>query len=47
MSVETQQIPDISATPAWQALARHHDQIGDKHIRELFDEDPARAPSWR
>src|SRR6478736_10264854 len=43
MSVETQQIPDISATPAWQALVRHHDQIGDKHIRELFDEDPARG----
>ncbi|MDX1885125.1 glucose-6-phosphate isomerase [Mycolicibacterium sp. 120270] len=43
MSVETQQIPDISATPAWQALARHHDQIRDKHLRELFDEDPARG----
>src|SRR6201991_300814 len=43
MSVEMQQIPDISATPAWQALVRHHDQIRDKHIRELFDEDPARG----
>src|SRR6478736_4756329 len=43
MSVETQQIPDISATPAWQALVRHHDQIRDKHIRELFDEDPGRG----
>src|ERR1700754_3701524 len=43
MSVEMQQIPDISASPAWQALARHHDQIRDKHIRELFDEDPARG----
>ena len=39
----TQQIPDISATPAWQALARNHDQIRDKHIRELFDEDPGRG----
>ena len=43
MSVQTQQIPDISATPAWQALARHHDQIRDKSIRELFDEDPGRG----
>ena len=40
---ETEQIPDISAIPAWQALPRHHDQIRDKHIRELFDEDPARG----
>jgi glucose-6-phosphate isomerase len=43
MTAETQHIPDISATPAWQALARHHDQIRDKHIRELFDEDPGRG----
>src|ERR1700754_861791 len=43
MSVEMQQIPDITATPAWQALARHHDQIRDKHIRELFAEDPDRG----
>ncbi len=42
-SPETQQIPDISATPAWQALVAHHDQIRDKHIRDLFDEDPARG----
>jgi len=43
MTAEEQHIPDISATPAWQALARHHDQIRDKHIRELFDDDPARG----
>jgi glucose-6-phosphate isomerase len=42
MSADTT-IPDISATPAWQALKRHHDQIGGRHIRELFDEDPARG----
>lgn len=34
---------DISATPAWNALVRHHDQIGAKHLREFFDEDPARG----
>ena len=43
MTAETQQIPDISATPAWQALQRHHDQIRDKHLRELFSEDPDRG----
>ncbi|MDX1890278.1 glucose-6-phosphate isomerase [Mycolicibacterium sp. 050158] len=37
------QIPDITETPAWNALARHHDAIGDKHLREFFDEDPARG----
>jgi glucose-6-phosphate isomerase len=43
MSTETQQIPDIAATPAWQALKRHHEEIGDKHLRELFAEDPERG----
>jgi glucose-6-phosphate isomerase len=43
MSSEEVSIPDISATPAWNALVRHHDQIGSKHLRELFDEDPARG----
>jgi glucose-6-phosphate isomerase len=43
MTAQTQQIPDITATSAWQALQRHRDQIRDKHLRELFDEDPARG----
>ncbi|OBK74879.1 glucose-6-phosphate isomerase [Mycobacterium sp. 1274761.0] len=43
MGAQTQQIPDITATQAWQALARHHDQIRDAHLRELFDEDPDRG----
>ena len=34
---------DISATPAWNALRRHHDQIAGKHLRELFAEDPDRG----
>ncbi len=37
------QIPDISATPAWNALVRHHDQVGERHLREFFDEDPDRG----
>jgi glucose-6-phosphate isomerase len=43
MTTDTQQIPDIAATPAWQALQRHHEQIGAKHLREFFAEDPDRG----
>jgi glucose-6-phosphate isomerase len=43
MTADTQQIPDIAATPAWNALVRHQDQIGEKHMRELFAEDPDRG----
>ncbi|HEX4560127.1 MAG TPA: glucose-6-phosphate isomerase [Mycobacterium sp.] len=43
MTAATQQIPDIAATPAWQALQRHHDEIGNKHLREFFAEDPERG----
>jgi glucose-6-phosphate isomerase len=43
MSAETVSIPDISATPAWNALVRHHDQIAGKHLREFFNEDPDRG----
>ncbi|MGE0220201.1 glucose-6-phosphate isomerase [Mycolicibacterium sp.] len=38
--------PDITATPAWQALARHHDEIADKDLRELFAQDPARGTEF-
>jgi glucose-6-phosphate isomerase len=43
MTADTQQIPDIAATPAWNALSRHHDEIGTKHLREFFSEDPNRG----
>ena len=43
MTADIQQIPDIAATPAWQALHRHHDQIGETHLREFFAEDPDRG----
>ena len=39
----TSDIPDIAATPAWQALSRHHDEIGATDLRELFAQDPARG----
>jgi glucose-6-phosphate isomerase len=41
-----EQIPDISATPAWKALQQHHRQIGEKHLREFFDEDPDRGREY-
>jgi glucose-6-phosphate isomerase len=43
MAADTVQIADISATPAWNALAQHAGEIGAKHLRELFDEDPDRG----
>ena len=43
MTADTQQISDIAATPAWSALQRHHDEIGEKHLREFFAEDPGRG----
>ena len=46
MTADTRQIPDIAATPAWNALVRHHDQIGEKHLREFFAEDPDRGTEF-
>ncbi|WP_067967836.1 glucose-6-phosphate isomerase [Mycolicibacter icosiumassiliensis] len=37
------QIPDISTTPAWNALRKHHQQIGDTHLRQFFAGDPERG----
>ncbi|TRW82039.1 glucose-6-phosphate isomerase [Mycolicibacterium sp. 018/SC-01/001] len=34
---------DITATPAWQALTRHHEQIGETDLRQLFADDPGRG----
>ena len=35
--------PDITTTDEWAALAEHHDEIGDLHLRELFADDPDRG----
>jgi glucose-6-phosphate isomerase len=32
-----------SARPAWQALQQHRRELGDRHLRQLFAEDPGRA----
>ena len=42
-SKESPAIPDIQATPVWQALSKHHDEIGAEHLREFFAQDPARG----
>src|SRR5581483_9130377 len=33
----------ISTTPAWTALRKHHEQIKDTHLRQLFADDPDRG----
>jgi glucose-6-phosphate isomerase len=33
----------LGERPAWKALQAHCEQIGDKHLRDLFGEDPARG----
>lgn len=38
-----QAIPDITATPAWDALRRHHDEIGATHLRQFFADNPNRG----
>src|SRR5246127_1131585 len=43
MTGQIAQIPDITATSAWNALQRHHEQIATKHLRDFFADDPARG----
>ena len=33
----------LSESPEWQALAAHHREIGDRHLRDLFAEDAGRG----
>jgi glucose-6-phosphate isomerase len=33
----------LSESPEWQALAAHHGEIRDRHLRDLFAEDPGRG----
>ncbi|HUO37297.1 MAG TPA: glucose-6-phosphate isomerase, partial [Mycobacterium sp.] len=43
MTAHTSQLPDIAATPEWNALQRHHEQIATTQLRELFAQDPDRG----
>jgi glucose-6-phosphate isomerase len=36
-------IPPLRDRKAWQALERHHAEIGDRHLRQFFDDDPGRG----
>ncbi|OKI08349.1 glucose-6-phosphate isomerase [Streptomyces sp. CB02923] len=33
----------LDQTPEWTALNKHREQLGEVHLRELFDQDPDRA----
>ncbi|MGW1076751.1 glucose-6-phosphate isomerase [Streptomyces sp. NPDC002537] len=36
----------LDRTPEWEALARHREQLGQTHLRELFAADPARGTEY-
>jgi glucose-6-phosphate isomerase len=36
-------VPPLRARKAWQALERHHAEIGERHLRDLFAADPGRG----
>jgi glucose-6-phosphate isomerase len=36
-------VPALQSRPAWQALVKHHAQVGDVHLRDLFAADPRRG----
>jgi glucose-6-phosphate isomerase len=38
--------PRPAETQAWQALKTHYEEIRDAHLRQLFDNDPARSESF-
>jgi len=40
-------VPPIDQTPEWQALRAHHATIRDRHLRQLFADDPGRAARLR
>ena len=35
--------PPLDRLPEWQAVMAHHETIRDRHLRDLFAEDPERA----
>jgi glucose-6-phosphate isomerase len=37
----------IDQTPEWQALRKHHQELKDRHLRELFAVDPGRGETMR
>jgi glucose-6-phosphate isomerase len=41
--VATTEIAPLKQRPAWAELERHHSQIADRHLRDLFAADPTRG----
>jgi len=39
----TAQPPPLTALPAWKALAEHYQQMRQRHLRQLFADDPRRG----
>ena len=35
--------PPVIGTPAWRALAAHHEKVSGQHLRRLFADDPGRG----
>ena len=42
-----EQVAPLRQRPAWAALERHHAEIGERHLRDLFAEDPDRGERLR
>ncbi|MFC5146567.1 glucose-6-phosphate isomerase [Streptomyces aureoversilis] len=36
----------LDRTPEWNALAKHRDELGEVHLRQLFADDPRRAEKY-
>jgi glucose-6-phosphate isomerase len=36
----------LTRSPAWQALAKHHEQVASLHMRDLFAQDPGRFDAF-
>ncbi|MFV0130463.1 glucose-6-phosphate isomerase [Streptomyces sp. HMX112] len=36
----------LNQMPEWTALGKHREQLGDTHLRELFDADPGRGTAY-
>jgi glucose-6-phosphate isomerase len=34
---------DLTGSPEWSALSKHFDDVGERHLRQLFGDDPDRA----
>ena len=42
-AIAAAQQPPLMARPAWKALAKHYQQMRNRHLRQLFADDPQRG----